>query len=237
MYGYIAFLLSLSILNIGVIHTNLQKTENENLTYNNPSAEFIIPNQGTTSDYTVYSGVTDSFKYYLTYSNFEKLNFQLKEEVERIKVEEQKKVEEEKKVKEEKKAKEEEERQATLARQKALEQQKAREQTQKETNTSSATAPQGSVNDLIQHWSGVYGIDYNKALSIAQCESGLNPSALSSNGLYAGVYQQHVNYWPNRASAAGVPRASVFDANANIKVSIYMMSTQGMYHWPVCSQR
>jgi hypothetical protein len=49
--------------------------------------------------------------------------------------------------------------------------------------------------------------------------------------LYAGVFQQHLGYWPARAARFGFAGASPYDANANIAVSIAMMRTMGYGHW------
>jgi hypothetical protein len=88
----------------------------------------------------------------------------------------------------------------------------------------------GSVESLIAYWTGVYGGDTNYHIKIGRCESGLRPGALGG-GLYAGVFQQHLGYWPARAARFGFAGASPYDANANIAVSIAMMRTMGYGHW------
>ena len=60
-----------------------------------------------------------------------------------------------------------------------------------------------------------------KAVEVARCESHLNPEAYNSGG-YAGLYQQATRYWADRADRWGQPDRSVFNARANIIVSIRM---------------
>ena len=61
-----------------------------------------------------------------------------------------------------------------------------------------------------------------KAIAVADCESHLNPRALSSSGSYAGLFQQSTRYWPSRATTYGQDDRSVFNGRANIIVSIRM---------------
>jgi hypothetical protein len=60
-----------------------------------------------------------------------------------------------------------------------------------------------------------------KAVRVARCESGLDPSAYNENG-YAGLFQQATRYWPDRADRWGQPDRSVFNGRANVIVSIRM---------------
>ena len=46
-----------------------------------------------------------------------------------------------------------------------------------------------SIEQKIKHYSELYGIDYNVALKVAKCESGLNPRAENVNGSATGLYQ------------------------------------------------
>jgi hypothetical protein len=96
--------------------------------------------------------------------------------------------------------------------------------------TPQTTYSGGSVESLIAYWTGVYGGDANYHIKIARCESGLRSGA-TGGGLYAGVFQQHLGYWPARAARFGFAGASAYDANANVAVSIAMMRTMGYGHW------
>ncbi len=74
-----------------------------------------------------------------------------------------------------------------------------------------------------------YGVNVSTALGVAACESGFRPKAYSHP--YAGIYQQHLSYWPRRARHYGHPGASPFDAYANIDVSLRMARAVGWGHW------
>ncbi len=75
-----------------------------------------------------------------------------------------------------------------------------------------------------RHWTSPGGA--TKALEVARCESGLRPNAHNPAG-YAGVYQQAVRYWPERAERWGFPDRSVYNARANVIVSIRMANSAG----------
>lgn len=68
-----------------------------------------------------------------------------------------------------------------------------------------------------------------KALAVARCESGFDPSAYGSGN--AGVFQQAVPYWPGRAKEYGFPDWSVYNGRANIIVSIRMAHRDGWGAW------
>jgi hypothetical protein len=76
-----------------------------------------------------------------------------------------------------------------------------------------------------------YGVSVSKALSVAKCESGYNPKAYNPAGPWAGVYQQDTDYWAQRAKKFGHPGESVFQAYANIDVSLKMARSMGWSHW------
>ena len=77
------------------------------------------------------------------------------------------------------------------------------------------------------------------ALSVMRQESGGNPNAegpiLRGGYRCEGLFQQHSRYWAARAARAGVPGASPFDPEANVRVSA-MLSRRGAdwSHW--CAQ-
>jgi hypothetical protein len=73
-----------------------------------------------------------------------------------------------------------------------------------------------------------------KAIEVARCESGLRPPAYNPNG-YAGLFQQSTRYWPGRADTFGMPDRSVFNARANIIVSVRMARSTGSWSaWAGC---
>ena len=73
-----------------------------------------------------------------------------------------------------------------------------------------------------------------KAVEVARCESHLRPSAYNPNG-YAGLFQQATRYWAGRADRWGQPDRSVFNARANVIVSIRMARALGSWNaWGGC---
>jgi hypothetical protein len=83
---------------------------------------------------------------------------------------------------------------------------------------------------MIRSVAGRYGVDPSSAVSVARCESGLNPSA-SNGGSYLGLFQQSARYWPGRASAYGYGGASAFNGRANASVSMGMVRDGGWGAW------
>ena len=73
------------------------------------------------------------------------------------------------------------------------------------------------------------GIDAQRVLLIAQCESGFNPRA--DSGYYKGIFQHDPNYWAARAERYGFGGASYYDVDAQIGVSTSMMAEGGWTHW------
>jgi hypothetical protein len=86
-----------------------------------------------------------------------------------------------------------------------------------------------SVRQMIRGLAIEYGVDVGTAMRVAACESGFNPRARSA--LYGGVFQQSLHHWPTRARSYGHPGASVYDAYANIDVSLHMAKNVGWGHW------
>jgi hypothetical protein len=69
----------------------------------------------------------------------------------------------------------------------------------------------------------------DKAISVARCESHLDPAAYGSGN--AGLFQQAVVYWPARARGFGFAGASPFNGRANAIVSIRMAHASGWAAW------
>lgn len=70
--------------------------------------------------------------------------------------------------------------------------------------------------------------------ALAQCESGGNPTIVSSNGLYHGLYQFSVATWQG-VGGSGLPsQASASEQTARAKM-LYLRSGAGQ--WPVCGSR
>jgi hypothetical protein len=73
-----------------------------------------------------------------------------------------------------------------------------------------------------------------KAVEVARCESHLRPDAFNPNG-YAGLFQQSTAHWAERADRYGQPDRSVFNARANVIVSVRMARALGSWSaWGGC---
>ncbi|MCM3662207.1 transglycosylase family protein [Georgenia satyanarayanai] len=70
--------------------------------------------------------------------------------------------------------------------------------------------------------------------SLAQCESGGNPSIVSSNGLYHGLYQFSVGTW-QAVGGSGLP--SEASAAEQTKRAQMLQARSGWGQWPACSAK
>jgi hypothetical protein len=86
-----------------------------------------------------------------------------------------------------------------------------------------------TVRQMIRSLATRYRLDVAKAISVAECESGLNPKAY--NPPYAGVYQHSTRFWDKRAASYGHAGESVFDAFANVDVALQMARASGWGAW------
>ena len=86
-----------------------------------------------------------------------------------------------------------------------------------------------SVRQMIRSLALRYRLDVAQAISVAECESGLNPK--SYNPPYAGVYQHDTGFWTKRAATYGHEGESVFDAFANVDVALQMARASGWGAW------
>src|SRR5690606_12292318 len=89
-----------------------------------------------------------------------------------------------------------------------------------------APQPASSVEQIVRQAARNHGIDENYFVSIAMCESTMNPSAVNTNyyenGNPSGLFQHISGYWPARAAKYGYAGASVFNAEANANVTAAM---------------
>jgi hypothetical protein len=77
--------------------------------------------------------------------------------------------------------------------------------------------------------------ELDKAVLVAWCESKYDPNAYNPVAPYGGLYQHAEIYWPPRATAAGYPGASIFNAEANTAASHWLWMISGWQPWPYCS--
>lgn len=89
-----------------------------------------------------------------------------------------------------------------------------------------------AIKAMIVKWANYYGVSAEWLLRIASCESGYNPNARNrgytaivhgvSYGNPVGLFQHVEGYWPARATAYGVPGASIYDPEAQARVTAGM---------------
>lgn len=89
-------------------------------------------------------------------------------------------------------------------------------------------APAGSVVAIIHAAAARHGVSGDWMVSIAQCESGLNPRAVNPAGYY-GLFQFSRSTW------AAYGSGDIFDAAAQSEATAKMLANGGAGHWPNCS--
>ena len=93
------------------------------------------------------------------------------------------------------------------------------------TSGSSSSSGGGSVGG---------GVDSLNWSALAKCESGGNPSIVSSNGLYHGLYQFSVSTW-KAVGGSGLPSQASADEQTYRAKLLYQRSGAGQ--WPVCGKK
>lgn len=91
-----------------------------------------------------------------------------------------------------------------------------------------APAPEGSVTAIIYAAAAEYGLSGPYLLSVAACESGLNPSAVNPAGYY-GLFQFSSGTWA--ANGYG----SIYDPVAQARTAARMLAAGGASRWPNCA--
>lgn len=90
-------------------------------------------------------------------------------------------------------------------------------------------AASGDVQGMIRNAAGRYGLDANRMLRVARCESGFSPSAIGDNGFSHGVFQFQTPLWSTTPQGqAGLNR---LNAAANIEAAAWVMSRTGYGPW------
>lgn len=84
---------------------------------------------------------------------------------------------------------------------------------------------------LVKKYAKHYWVDESLALRIWYCESWLRTHAKNKNSSASWVYQHLRRYWPARAKKYWFVWASVFNAEANIAVSMWMLRDQWTHPW------
>ncbi len=97
-----------------------------------------------------------------------------------------------------------------------------------EEETVAPAAPSGSISEIIYAAAARHGVDPGYLLSIAQCESGLNPNAVNSAGYY-GLFQFDAGTWA--ANGYG----SIYDPVAQARTAARLIAAGQASRWPSCS--
>lgn len=106
--------------------------------------------------------------------------------------------------------------------------------TEQVVNNSEVTTSTQSVEQIVRAAARKYGIDENYFVSIAMCESTMNPSAVNTtyyeNGHPSGIFQHISGYYPARAAKYGYS-TDVFDAYSNANTTAAMFADGLQYLW------
>lgn len=94
--------------------------------------------------------------------------------------------------------------------------------------TAPVDAPPGSVSEIIYAAAAEFGIDGSYLLSVANCESNLNPSAVNPAG-YHGLFQFGEATW------AAYGYGSIYDASAQARTAAEMLAAGMASRWPNCA--
>jgi soluble lytic murein transglycosylase-like protein len=103
------------------------------------------------------------------------------------------------------------------------------EATPAETEEAEAAAPaEGSMEAIITSAAGEFGLDPGYLISVAVCESNLNPSAVNSVGYY-GLFQFDQTTW------ASYGYGSIYDPTAQARTAARLISAGQTSRWPNCA--
>lgn len=89
-------------------------------------------------------------------------------------------------------------------------------------------APAGSIEEIIYAAAAQYGLDGSYLVSIAACESGLNPGAVNAAG-YHGLFQYDEATWAEYGSG------SIYDPAAQALTTAMLISQGQSSRWPNCA--
>jgi hypothetical protein len=196
---------------------------NSPLTYTTTST----PKVDTNVIYTQSESYSATKDYYLTTSQPEKVSFDQEQARKAAEAEARRQEEERQKQIQAEQAR-------ILAAQRQAARNRAATPKPSRANYQPSSADRNYAHSRVVYWASHYGLDVDRVVNIAYCESGMRPNAVGGGGLYLGLFQQHSSYWPARAARAGVPGGNPLNPDHNARVSAYMMKTQGYGHWPSC---
>jgi hypothetical protein len=77
--------------------------------------------------------------------------------------------------------------------------------------------------------------DINRAIRVVWCESRFNPTATNPHTGATGLFQHLPEFWPQRAAAAGFPRAEPTDPEANVASAAEAIYNEGGWDVFACA--
>jgi hypothetical protein len=86
----------------------------------------------------------------------------------------------------------------------------------------------GSVTEIIHAAAAKHGVDGDYLVSIAACESGLDPTAVNSAG-YHGLFQYAESTW------AAYGSGDIYDPVAQAEATAKLIAAGQSSHWPNCA--
>lgn len=98
---------------------------------------------------------------------------------------------------------------------------------------SGGSSDSGGSGDSSEDSSGGSAVSGDVWAQLAQCESGGNPSAVSPNGLYHGLYQFSVPTWQS-VGGSGLP--SQASADEQLQRAQTLQARAGWGQWPACAR-
>ncbi len=96
------------------------------------------------------------------------------------------------------------------------------------TEETEAAAPTGSVTEIIYAAAAAHGLDGAYLVSVAECESGLDPGAVNSAGYY-GLFQFDEQTW------AAYGSGPIFDPAAQAEAAASLIAGGQASRWPNCA--
>ncbi len=95
------------------------------------------------------------------------------------------------------------------------------------------------LDTLFEMYANQYGISSATLKVIANCESKFNPSALSKNGLYGGLFQYSPSTWASTRRSMGLDESPElrFNAEEAIKTTAFKIANGGIGAWPHCGKK
>lgn len=94
-----------------------------------------------------------------------------------------------------------------------------------------ATLPQAvSPPEMIRHYASEFGVNPEKALAVAKCESNFKEDVYGDHGLAYGIYQFHVETFDRMAREFGEP-LNYFSTEDQIKLATWAFSKGYQNHW------